>query len=54
MFLQILIFIKAFLIVSSGVSKLQKDYALEEIIKEVDRLKIDKVDLEELSYAKHI
>ena len=45
-------FYKGVLIVSSGVSKLQKDYALEEIIKEVDRLKIDKVDLEELSYAK--
>lgn len=45
-------FYKGVLIVSSGVSKQQKDYALEEIIKEVDRLKIDKVDLEELSYAK--
>ena len=45
-------FYKGVLIISSGVSKLQKDYALEEIIKEVDRLKIDKVDLEELSYAK--
>lgn len=45
-------FYKGVLIVSSGVAKHQKDYALNEIIKEVEKLKTDQVDLEELEYAK--
>lgn len=45
-------FYKGILVISSGVAKHQKDYALAEIIKEVNYLKENDIDYEELDHAK--